>query len=325
MAVQIPEALVSALLQGEKFLIFTHLRPDGDAIGSSFGMRSFLLDQGKKADVVLPAEPPARYLKFGLDCLKEADPEQYDTFIILDCAALERVADAGCLEKIRNSKRLFLLDHHFTNTVKTSGWDFIDGKASSASEIVAVLAFASGLPVSERTADFLLSGMMTDTGGFKFSNTTGDVLRTAAKLLDAGADIERLVNILFFSKSQRQLGFEGELIQNQIKIACGGKFAYAFIPQDMLDRHNFSLKEDEGLIDILRGIDGVVIAMLVHRQPDGFKISLRSKEPSYPVAPVAAQFGGGGHLMAAGATVQAQNFAAVEALMLQKVSELLAH
>ena len=191
-------------------------------------------------------------------------------------------------------------------------------------EIAASLAFASGCGVSQKTAEFFLTGMMTDTGGFKFSNTNGEVLRMAAKLLDAGANLEKLVNILFFSKPEKQLRFESELVSRQIKIACSGKFAYAFIPQELLDKYNFSLKEDEGIIDILREIDGVVIAMLVHHQPEGFKISLRSKEPRCPVAPIAAAFGGGGHLMAAGATADLPDFESLEKIMLEKVAAALA-
>ena len=320
MAVQIPEELLSSLLAGEKFLIFTHLRPDGDAIGSAFGMRSFLTDQGKTAHVLLPADPPERYLKFGLEgALRTAEPADYDTFVALDCATQERIADAGILARLTDKKRFFSLDHHLTNTGKSAFYDFVDPKASSACEIAASLAFQSGLPFSRKTANFFLAGMMTDTGGFKFSNTNGSVLRTAALLLDAGADLENIVNILFFSKSERQLRFESALI-SQIKTACSGRFAYAYIPQEMLDKYNFSLKEDEGLIDILRGMEGVVIAMLVHRQPDGFKISLRSKDPQYPVAPIAAEFGGGGHLMAAGATLDFPDFNTVEQTLLSKIS-----
>ena len=324
MAVQIPDTLISALLQGEKFLIFTHVRPDGDAIGSAFGMCSFLRGLGKTADVVLPVDPPARYLKLGLQFLREASPENYDTFVALDCASFERIADAGILSRLTDKSRFFNLDHHFTNNVTCAGFAFVDAKASSACEIAASLAFASGRNVSCQTAEFFLTGMMTDTGGFKFSNTNGEVLRMAAKLLDAGANLEKLVNILFFSKPEKQLRFESELVSRQIKIACSGKFAYAFIPQELLDKYNFSLKEDEGIIDILREIDGVVIAMLVHHQPEGFKISLRSKEPRCPVAPIASAFGGGGHLMAAGATADLPDFESLEKIMLEKVSAALA-
>ena len=318
-----PENLVSALLAGEKFLIFTHLRPDGDAIGSAFGMRSFLNDIGKKADVVLPADPPARYLKFGLECLRSADPANYDTVIALDCAARDRIADGGAMALLTSEERFFNLDHHFTNNVQASVWNYVDSKASSASEIAAKIALSSGRKMSPHTARFFLAGMMTDTGGFKFSNTTGDVLRTAALLLDHGANLEELVNILFFSKPENQLRFESELISKQIRRNCSGRFAYAFIPQEMLDKYDFSLKEDEGLIDLLREIDGVVIAMLVHRQSDGFKVSLRSKDPRYPVAPVAAAFGGGGHLMAAGATLKCDSFEEVEKLLLEKIAKVL--
>ena len=316
MAVRIPDAFVSALLAGEKFVIFTHVRPDGDAVGSAFGLRSFLRDLGKSADVVLPDDPPARYAKLGTEgALRSADVVRYDTFVAVDCAVRPRIADGGALACLADESRFFDLDHHFTNSVKAPVYDFVDPKASSASEIVAALAFQSGKPVSCRTAEFLLSGMMTDTGGFKFSNTTGDVLRMAAKLLDSGAELEKLVNILFFSKPAKQLRFESDLAE-QIKIVCGGKFAYAYVSPELLKKHDFSLKEDEGIIDILRGIDGVVIAMLVHRAPDGFKISLRSKDPRFPVSPSAARFGGGGHLMAAGATLDLPDFPSVEAAVL---------
>ena len=319
--IPIPDDLISSLLTGERFLIFTHVRPDGDAIGSAFGMQSFLLDQGKHADVVLPADPPARYLKFDLKFLRTADVKEYDTIVVLDCATRDRIADAGVLTQMLNEDRFFNLDHHITNTVKAKKFDFVCPFASSACEIAAALVFNSGRQFSRRTATLLLSGILTDTGGFKFSNTCGRVLQCAARLIDSGVDYEELVNILFFSKARKQLEFEGDLIAECLRFACDGKFAYAFIPPELLEKHNFSLKEDEGLIDILREIDGVVIAMLVHQHPEGFKVSLRSKDPAYPVAPIASKFGGGGHLMAAGATVDVPDFGTLEKMMLQLVSD----
>ena len=319
--IPIPDTLISSLLAGERFLIFTHVRPDGDAIGSAFGMQSFLRDQGKHADVVLPADPPSRYLKFDLDFLRSADVKAYDTIVVLDCAARERIADAGVLAQLQNEERFFNLDHHITNTVKAAFFDFVCPFASSACEIAAALVFNSGRTFSKRTATLLMAGILTDTGGFKFSNTCGRVLQCAAKLIDSGVDYEELINVLFFSKARKQLEFEGDLISECLRFACGGRFAYAFIPPELLEKHNFSLKEDEGLIDLLREIDGVVIAMLVHQHPEGFKVSLRSKDPAYPVAPIASKFGGGGHLMAAGATVDVPNFETLEKMMLQLIED----
>ena len=323
MVITLPNDLLNTLLAGERFLIFTHCRPDGDAIGSSFGLKTFLQDNGKYADVVMPDSPPARYSKFGLDHLQSADPADYDRIVILDCASKERIAHGSSLtEETFSGDMVFSLDHHITNNVNAR-FSFVEAKASSASEIVSALAFQSGLKVTARAAEFWLSGMLTDTGGFKFSNTTGDVLRSAAKLIDCGVDLEKLINILFFSKPARQLAFESDLASNYLKITCGGRFAYALIPPELLEKHSFSLKEDEGIIDILREIDGTVIAMLIHKAPDGFKVSLRSKDPKYPVSPIASSFGGGGHLMAAGVTLNVPDFQTAEKVMLPKVSELL--
>ena len=106
-------------------------------------------------------------------------------------------------------------------------------------------------------------------------------------------------------------------------MACDGRFAYCFVPEALMKKYDFNMAEDEGLIDLLRCIDGVVIAMLCHKRPDGFRVSLRSKLNQFPVGPIARELGGGGHDMAAGCTVDLPDFAAVEALMLAKISEVL--
>ncbi len=325
MSLLIQEDILPVLEQASRVLIMTHLRPDGDALGSSFGMCAYLRSLGKEAQVLLPEEPPERYLTFCPERLRSMTLEEldcYDLLLLLDCANPERLGSAGIpVEELR--RRHFLsVDHHPNNCVRAS-FEFLDPQACSTCEIAARIAQAGPHPVSAECATFWLAGMMTDTGCFRFSNTDGDALRIAAKLLDLGADLEGVVNTLFFNKSLRQLNFEAELIHERLQFACNGRFAYAYIPEEMLEKYHFRLREDEGLIDILRGVDTVKIAMLVHRQPEGFKISLRSKDHVYPVRPLAARYHGGGHDMAAGATISADSWEAVEALMLKEVSALL--
>ncbi len=316
--------IFSRLLQAKSVLLLAHGRPDGDALGSLFGMRSFLRRRGVEADVFLMAEPPYRYQGILDDYLLPADGKRaadYDATISMDCANCERLAYCDGVETLRELA-FFNIDHHLHNSIPAR-FSYVEATASSTCEILARTALEIAPDLEAESANFFLMGMMTDTGSFRFSNTRGDVLRVAAKLLDRGADLEKIVNALFFSNSLKQLKLEAELVTEKLKLACGDRFAYAYIDDELLKKHDFDLREDEGLIDILRGIDTAVVAMLVSKTGDGFKLSMRSKNAKCPVIEVARKFSGGGHALAAGATIHAANFAEVEKIILPEIEALL--
>lgn len=315
------------LTGAKSVLLVTHLRPDGDALGSTFGMRAFLRSLGKQADVLLTDGMPHRYVQMYRDALtgisrKQADG--YELVAILDCANVARLNIPGSLDiDYLRARRTVSIDHHVYNNVDAPK-NFVSPAHSSASEIVAAMLLDAGAKIPVECATSLLAGMMTDTGCFRFSNTTGTTLRTAGALLDRGAALERIANEVFFSKPYNCAAFEADLVNNRLKLACGGRFAYAYIDDELLKKHRFNLAEDEGIIDNLRALEGVVIALLIYRNAAGeFKLSLRSKDSAFPVGPLARKHGGGGHEMAAGATLRAASFAEVEALILKEVTELL--
>ena len=320
------DLLCASVKAGNNFLLFTHVRPDGDALGSSFGLRDALRASGKWADVVIPYDMPDRYRKFFNGAVTGVSPEEakrYDRIIILDCATPERIESgnfdfSGCCIPILN------LDHHRGNTTcSIAGVSHVDPEASSTCQLAFELAQECGLNITKEAATSFLIGMMTDTGNFRFANTSGDTLRSAAKLLDAGAELESAVNTIYFSKSMRQRNFETDLVSNALKFVSNGRIAYAYITDQMLEKHNFSLKEDEGIIDILREIDSVVFAVLIHRKDGAFKLSMRSKDRRYPVGPVAREYGGGGHDLAAGATIEADDIDGVLDKIIPRLEKLL--
>ncbi len=322
------QMIAPKLLAAQRVLIMTHLRPDGDALGSTFGMRQFLLDNGIAADVLLPGTMPKRYQTLCQDAVKEVTPETvsgYDLFLTLDCANPERL---GCVEACSlpflQSANTVNIDHHGGNSLEIP-CKWIDAGAASTCLMTAELLLSTGKIISPECATFLLAGMMTDTGCFCFANTNGRALRGAAEMTDRGADVEKITNALFFSKELKQLKFESELINNHLQTACNGRFAYMYIPDELLKKYDFDLREDEGLIDIVRSVDGAVIAMLSHRRSDGFRVSLRSKDRNFPVGSIARHFGGGGHEMAAGCTICAETFADVEKILLPEIASLLNH
>ena len=314
------------LRASRRSLIFTHLRPDGDALGSSFGLMAVLGDQGIHAEVFLPGAMPARHSKLFPEpraTVTREELEDFDTFIALDCANPPRLGIPECLsvEELRK-KRFINIDHHRANSLESGFFDLVSPESASCCEVLTRIFLESGTHIPRRAATFLLAGMMTDTGCFRFANTGGGTLREAAELLDRGAQLERIVNALFFSKPLNQVRFENELMNSCLRLSAGGRIASAFIPRALLDKYDFDLREDEGLIDLLREIDGVVFAVLFHRGPDGVKVSLRSKDRAFPVGPLARSFGGGGHDMAAGATLDLSD-AEAEAVILEKLTALL--
>ena len=320
------KALENKLLAARKVLIMTHRRPDGDALGSSMGLALFLRAQGIAAEVVLPDGAPPRFrtlIPAYKSDISAADAAEFDLLAAVDCANGERLGCGSGLDIEQLRKLNFIsIDHHKGNSLAAPA-EWLEPEACSASFMVAKLLLSSGKSIPEDAATLLLTGIMTDTGNFCFANTDAEAFRVASELRKCGADTVKIANAIFFSKPLKQLHFEAELIHSCFKMACNNRFAYCFVPEELMKKYDFNMAEDEGLIDLLRGIDGAVIAMLCHKRADGFRVSLRSKENRFPVGPIARELGGGGHDMAAGCTVDLPDFAAVEALLISKISALL--
>ncbi|MBE6378385.1 MAG: bifunctional oligoribonuclease/PAP phosphatase NrnA [Lentisphaerae bacterium] len=322
------QEIINKLLAAENVLLLTHQRPDGDALGSTFGMKEFLRSNGVAAEVLIPdGALPRRYTRMFTGYLSQvtaAELDKFDCILALDCANPERLGSGEDFNAADLRKRNFLcIDHHEGNSLSAvSSW--ISPQSGSTCQMVMEIIDMLDMPTTMAGATFLLTGMMTDTGCFCFSNTTGSALRAAALAVDNGANVELIANEIFFSKPLNQLNFEAALVERALRTACGGKFAYACITPELLDEFNFDLREDEGLIDILRGLEGVVIAMLVHRRADGWRVSLRSKDSRYPVRPVALQFNGGGHDLAAGCTIDVPEFKDLEEKIIPVIEKLFA-
>lgn len=296
------------LLESRRVLIFTHQRPDGDALGSSFGLKYFLEDAGITAEVFIPGAIPHRHTKLFSGFIADLTPEEadsFDTIVAVDCANPARLGAPGFLTiELLREKRFINIDHHGGNSMESGFFNFVSPDTASCSELLVNIFTSVKSELPEKCISPLLTGMMTDTGCFRFSNTSAATLRTAAVLLEQGANLEKIVNAVFFSKPLKQVYFENELMANHLRLAADNRIAYAVIPPELTEKYEFNIKEDEGLIDLFREIDGVVIAMLLYHGPGGIKISMRSKDSRFPVGPVARFFNGGGHELAAGATFE---------------------
>lgn len=314
------------ILAAETLVLATHLKPDGDAIGALLGLAGFLRSRGKNPVVLLPQGIPELYQLGPAEYLTASpvDWHDFELAVLLDTAIPARAAfgaEGDVPEALRD--RLLVIDHHPDNP-GFGRWNCLRPVAATA-EIVLELAERDPGTLPRAAADWLLLGLVTDTGGFRFDNTTAETFRSAARLLEAGASLNRVVNRIFFSKPYRQQLFEGELLSHHVRWAADGRMAWAVVTPELLRKYDFDMRNAEGVIDILRAIAGVEVVALISRRDEGFRVSLRSKNPAIPVVELAHKYHGGGHAMAAGMTVAAADFAAVEALLEQEAAGLFAH
>lgn len=300
---------VGKILDGaQNVLIVTHVRPDGDATGSAFGLKHLLQDWGKNADVFFPEPAPDYAVEFLTEYKTELSAEElekYDLLVITDAAAPERVACGNwdIAELLKHNT--LCIDHHENNSVNAAV-KWVEPRAAAASAMIAEIANqykGENYQLPVQAATFLLLGMTTDSGCFRFSNTNPRLFFMAALALNSGVEWSRIINAVYFSKSRQQQLFEADFIQNHVQIAADGKLAYAMLPQSLFDKYGFDMRNGETLIDLLREIKGAAVSFHCYKKGNDVKFSFRSKDENYPVLPVARKFGGGGHLMAAGLTL----------------------
>ncbi len=305
-------------------LLATHLKPDGDAIGSTLGLAAFLREHGIRHTVLLPDGVPELYRLTAAEYLTTppADFGTFDLIMLLDTAVPKRAGFSqagGVPEAIR--ERLLVIDHHHDNP-RFGHWNYVAPRAAT-SEIIFGLCESFGAAVPRETADWLLMGLLTDTGGFRFDNTDAVALQAGARLLEAGANLNKVVNAIYFSKPYKQQLFESELLSGYLHWACDKRMVWAVITPELLNKYDFDLSNAEGVIDVLRAIAGTEIVGLISQRGDnGCRISLRSKNPARPVVEFAHRHHGGGHAMAAGMTLETKDLNEASAVLEREAPSL---
>jgi phosphoesterase RecJ-like protein len=296
-----PDALLDRLRQGHRFLLASHVNPDGDAIGSGLGLARVLRKLGKGAVVWSRDPAPQLYRSLpGSDRIHLGEepppgfPDQFDAAVILECPSLDRTG----LEDRLGELPLLNLDHHLGNQ-QYGVVNWVDTAAPAVGALVFRLAQALRVDLDPATANLLYLTLVTDTGGFRYSNTTTEAFETAAALVREGAEPETISKWLYESQPVSALRLVGETLRT-LELHDGGRIATVWLTADMVERADARPGDSEGLIDYPRSIAGVeAVALLRELSEGGFKVSLRSRG-AVDVERVARGFGGGGHHNAAG-------------------------
>ncbi len=291
---------IPVLLKNEdRFVVVSHTNPDGDAIGSLLGMYLALKEMGKVAWPLTDKEFPDlyRFLPGASDVLTEPSSIQSPNWIIvLDVADKPRIA--GNITEIQKNAKLINIDHHPTNPA-FGDVNFIDSSATSTAELVFRVLKATGYALSMNVGKCLYTGLVTDTGCFRFSGVNSDTMRIAAEMLDTGFESYEITRRMFEEFPLARLNLE-RLVLDRAEVLIDGRLVLSILKTDDFARLGADMSDAENLVNRLREYQGVQAAILITAMEDGLvRVSLRSKD-FVDVAKIAQSLGGGGHKYAAG-------------------------
>lgn len=279
-----------------------HIRPDGDATGSCLGLYLYLKENYPEIEAVVYLEqtPAAYEMIYGIHeiCHDFTQERAFDLFFCIDCADTLRLGGADRYRLA--AKRTICIDHHISNP-GFADVNYIVPEASSASELVFGLLDQDKIPF--HAAEALYMGIVHDTGVFRHSCTAPETLEAAAALMRCGIDSTRIINTTYYDKSYYQNQILGRALLESI-LLMDGRIIFSAIRQKEMDFYGVSPSDLDGIVQILMGTAGVEAAIFLYEtKPNEYKVSMRSKE-SIDVSTIAAYFGGGGHVRAAGCTMQ---------------------
>lgn len=318
--VGVPREVLEAIEASRRVLLFAHVYPDGDVLGSQLGLGLALRTAGRAvAFACAHAVPePFGFLPGAGDVQQwKAGQDGYDLVVTLDCPDPGRLG--GLLEGARGpGARVLNVDHHGDNR-RYGDVNWVDTTAAATGEMVFDLVEAARLPLTPEVAVNLYTAIVTDTGSFRYSNTTAKTFRTAARLLEHGVDPARVATAVYETRELGGLRLLGALLQ-QVEADPGGELAWLVI--DRAQMASPDLPEGEEFVNYPRSLRTAKVAVLFRELPDAVKVSLRAKG-DVNVARIAARLGGGGHPNAAGVVLPA-GLAAAKALVLGAVREALA-
>jgi phosphoesterase RecJ-like protein len=301
--------ILRLLREGERFLVTSHSRPDGDAVGSMLAMGMLLRHLGKRADLVTADRIPQIYRAMpGAESIRSAMRVHgpYDAAILLECDGLDRA-------RLRGLEAFYLIniDHHITGRA-FGHLNWIDHGAASVGELVYRLVKAADAEITPEMATCIYTTVLTDTGGFCYGATRAETFALAHELVLAGADPIHVAQNLYFSTSMPKMLLLGAALSS---LKREGRLAWLTVTHQNMVQTGASEEDCEGIVNYAVAIAGVEAAVFLRELPERrIRLSLRSKGP-VNVAAIAQRLGGGGHENAAGCTLEGPIARALEEIL----------
>ncbi|MGI9533373.1 MAG: DHH family phosphoesterase [Thermodesulfobacteriota bacterium] len=319
----------NAILNCNNLLLASHENPDFDALGSMLALGKGLQSIGKDVDLYNSTKipnsikflPDWESIKYDLSDLKES----YDAIVLLDCTDIYRPGkEFGDFINSSKNNNLIIIDHHKTNN-SDSELSLVDIEAASTGILVYKLLKQCDIEITKSIADCIISTIIGDTGSYRYSNTNSEALRISGELLEAGADLTMITQAIYENEPLKKIKLISEAL-NTLEIDDTAKIASVYVDESMYRKTDTTREDTEGIINIIRSINGISVAIFYkYEQVNGndlptWKVSLRSKY-EVDVSKIAQEFGGGGHIKAAGFSIEG-NIDNVKSAVLQSVKKV---
>jgi bifunctional oligoribonuclease and PAP phosphatase NrnA len=296
------QKIKEAVGRGNRFLVATHVDPDGDALGTAFALYFGLRSMGKDVSVFLGGAVPYQYkfLPAPGNIVQEIPEDGYDTAIVVDCGDLSRVGDGN--EILKGMNCLINVDHHETNEA-FGQINIIDERASSSAELAYLVLKALGVKFTYDIAVNIYTAVFTDTGSFRYDNTNQRAFKICEEMTELGVVPSRVAGEVYECHPKERYLLLC-LVLGTLEFFGNDRVATVYVTEEMFEKTGTNREYTEGFVEHIKEIRSVDVACLMREVGNGkFKVSMRSKG-EFNVAAVAYRFGGGGHQKAAGCTIE---------------------
>ena len=294
--------ILEEIKKAETIAIMAHETPDGDAIGSCLAMKLALKQLGKNADVIIREVPQIFDFLPGREEIKMySDIEKYDLAISLDCADFKRLVGNEYFER---AKQTIVIDHHGSNKMY-GDINFVNPVAPACCQILIGMFQYFNINIDKELGTCILTGIITDTGGFRYSGVTPETFEFTADLLQKGVNVSEIYKRVLDTRTKANFELMKRII-DRMEFLEDGKVTFTYITNKDLEEVNAGIGDHEGLVEVGRDVEGVEVSVFIRQKDDdinSYKISMRSND-YVNVSDVCLMFGGGGHEKAAGAVIQ---------------------
>ena len=292
--------ILEEINKAETIVILTHENPDGDAVGTSLALYHSLKQMGKNPDIIIPVLPRIfEFLPGANEIKKESNVEKYDLAISVDCATIKMLN--GFSNYFEDAKVKISIDHHSTNTM-FGDFNYVSPDSPACAQVLLVVLDYLKVEVTKEIGTCILTGIITDTGGFKYSGVTAETFEFVAWLLNKGINVSKIYRKVLQTKTRANFELN-RIAADRLEFFEDGKIAYTYITKEDEEKVHAESGDHEGIVETGRDIEGVEVSIFIRQTDKGCKVSMRSNE-YVNVSDVCLLLGGGGHAHAAGVSMQ---------------------
>ena len=292
--------ILEEINKAETIVILTHENPDGDAVGTSLALYHSLKQMGKNPDIIIPVLPRIfEFLPGANEIKKESNVEKYDLAISVDCATIKMLN--GFSNYFEDAKVKISIDHHSTNTM-FGDYNYVSPDSPACAQVLLVVLDYLKVEVTKEIGTCILTGIITDTGGFKYSGVTAETFEFVAWLLNKGINVSKIYRKVLQTKTRANFELN-RIAADRLEFFEDGKIAYTYITKENEEKVHTESGDHEGIVETGRDIEGVEVSIFIRQTDKGCKVSMRSNE-YVNVSDVCLLLGGGGHAHAAGVSMQ---------------------